>query len=60
MLTATGIATFASVWVLWGKAQSSNPLLSRVAIAGLVILGILFVLGTIGFMSKNVKVKEAT
>ena len=53
MLTATGIATFASVWVLWGKAQSGNPLLSRFAIAALAVLGILFVLGTIGFLSKN-------
>jgi len=53
MLIATSIATFASVWVLWGKANSSDPLLSRVATAGLAILGILFVLGTLGFLAKN-------
>ena len=58
MLTATGIATFASVWVLWGKAQSGNPLLSRFAIAALAILGILFVLGTYGFIAKNTQQSE--
>ena len=53
MMVATGIATFASVWVLWGKACAPVPLLSRVATGGLVMLGILFVFGTLGFLAKN-------
>ncbi|MEM7315321.1 MAG: divalent metal cation transporter, partial [Planctomycetota bacterium] len=59
MILATSIATFASVWVLWGKASSSNVLLSRVAIGGLVGLAVLFVVGTLGFLAKNVVGDEA-
>ena len=52
MVTATGIATFGSVWVLKGKSAAPGfP--GAAATAGLVILGLLFVLGIIGFISKH-------
>ncbi|MDG2124653.1 MAG: hypothetical protein P8J87_13195, partial [Verrucomicrobiales bacterium] len=52
MITATSIATFGSIWVLKGKSAAPGfPGIA--ATAGLVVLGLLFVLGTIGFITKN-------
>ncbi len=54
MLTATGVATFASIWVLWAKAaDQSNLRTSYIATTGLIVLAILFVVGTLGFLAKN-------
>lgn len=58
MMIATSIATFASVWVLWGKANSPDKLLSWIATGGLAMLGILFVVGTMGFLAKNTAFAE--
>lgn len=45
MITATGIASFGSVWVLSSKGTPGH--------IGIAILAILAVLGTIGFLQKN-------
>ncbi len=45
MITATGIATFGSVWVLSSKGTPG--------FIGITILSVLFVVGLIGFFSKN-------
>jgi hypothetical protein len=45
MATATSIATFGSVWVLSSKGTPGY--------IGIAILTVLFVVGLIGFFSKN-------
>ena len=45
MVSATGIATFGSVWILSGKGTFGT--------IGIVILAALFVIGTLGFIKNN-------
>jgi len=55
MIFATGIATFGSIWVLYGKTGSKDLIFGLVEIgnmawAGLVFLAILFIVGTVSFL----------
>lgn len=50
---ATGVATFGSVWVLWGKAHFENWK-GVIPAAGLVLLVVLFIIGMLSFI-KNEK-----
>ena len=52
MLLATGIATFGSVWVLSSKAHLDNWK-GVIPTGGLVLLFVLFVLGTVSFFKKE-------
>jgi hypothetical protein len=49
MIFATGVATFGSIWALRGKEVDGIP----VGTIGLVVLVVLFLLGSYGFYSKN-------
>jgi hypothetical protein len=49
MLIATGLATFGSIWALKDKSLGAFPM----GKVGIGVLAILFVIGIIGFMSKN-------
>lgn len=51
MLTATGLATFGSIWALKDKNLGTFPM----GKAGIGVLVILFVIGIIGFLTKNRK-----
>ncbi len=53
MFVATGIATFASIWALVGKYQSSNVYDHRFGLVGLIGLPILILIGVIGFMRRE-------
>jgi len=53
MILATGIATFASIWALLGKYQSSNPYDHWFGLFGLIGLPILAGIGIIGFFRKE-------
>jgi Mn2+/Fe2+ NRAMP family transporter len=52
MIFATGIATFASVWVLSGKAHFNNWK-GMIPAAGLVLLAALFVIGIASYIKKE-------
>ena len=52
MIFATGIATYGAFWVLLGKA-SSPGWIGSVAYAGIAILILLFVVGTISFIKNE-------
>lgn len=52
MIPATAIATFASVWVLAGKSHF-NSWQGMLPAAGLVLLAILFLVGTVSFFKKE-------
>lgn len=52
MLFATGIATFASVWVLSGKADF-NTWKGLIPVAGLVLLAALFIIGITSFLNQE-------
>ena len=53
MFIATGIATFASIWALVGKYQSSNVYDHQFGLVGLIGLPILALVGVIGFMRRE-------
>ena len=55
MLGATGIATFASIWALLGKYQSTNIYDHQFGLFGLIGLPILALIGFIGFLRKEAK-----
>jgi len=52
MVLATGIATFASAWVLSGKANFDSWM-GMIAAGGLVLLVVLFVVGIVSFLKKE-------
>ncbi len=49
MLIATSLATFGSIWALKDKSLGSFPM----GKVGIAVLGVLFVIGIFGFVSKN-------
>ncbi|MFK7937093.1 MAG: divalent metal cation transporter [Saprospiraceae bacterium] len=53
MIIATAIATFASIWALWGKFQSANPYNYWFGLTGLILLPILALIGMIGFWQRE-------
>jgi hypothetical protein len=53
MFSATGIATFASIWALMGKYQSANVYDHQFGLVGLIGLPILALIGIIGFMRRE-------
>lgn len=55
MILATGVATFASIWALLGKYQSSNPYDHWFGLVGLIGLPILASIGIIGFLRKETR-----
>lgn len=55
MILATGVATFASIWALLGKYQSSNPYDHWFGLVGLIGLPILAGIGIIGFLRKETR-----
>ncbi len=53
MIGATGIATFASIWALLGKYQSTNVYDHQFGLVGLIGLPILALIGIVSFMRKE-------
>lgn len=57
MFGATGIATFASIWALLGKYQSTNIYDHQFGLVGLIGLPILALIGIVGFMRREAAVE---
>lgn len=53
MVVATGIATFASMWNLYGKFKSPDPYPHYFGLVGMIVLPLLFLLGVMSFMKKQ-------
>ena len=53
MIIATTVATFASIWSLLGKLDSTKAYEQIFGIVGLIGLPILFFIGILGFIKKN-------
>ena len=55
MIMATGVATFASVWALIGKTNSSNPYEHFLGLLGLILLSVLLIFGIYQYGVKHNK-----
>ena len=53
MIMALFIATVASLWAIWAKVNSGNPLESNLGWVGLIVLPVLMVYGLVSFIRKE-------
>lgn len=53
MIFSAGIASYASVWSLWGKFQSSDPYTKNFGLFGMIALAALAIIGISGFIKRN-------
>ncbi|MGB0743741.1 MAG: hypothetical protein ACPGSB_04370, partial [Opitutales bacterium] len=52
MIFAAGVATFASVWSLLGRASAEGSQ-GMIGVTGLIVLPLLFIIGLVGFMRRS-------